>query len=209
MELSTRFISLVLLLLLSFSNCCWSAKQKPKWNVDFYDYYLVLRMGEQIDMKLNLTNLNKAALIESSAEIRVVSDSFVLSVDKKIPVSDIENNQWHGKIRMDALFLGAAHVYVEIDWKTQNRSAAVERSTRYVSVQIIRKKPPEWMYYPEYYDIYETALYIVTRFMLGIVLKWGEATTILEKPLCIAISLCSSIIIMPMVSVLLKCGEFF
>lgn len=200
MELSSRFISLVLLLLMIFSNRCWSAeqKQKPKWNAEFYDYYLVLRMGEQIDMKLVLTNLNKTALLESSAEIRVVSDSFVLRVDKEIPVSEIENDEWHGKFRMDALFLGAAYVHVEIDWKSEDRSVAVERSTHFVSVQIIRKKPPAWTY-TEYYDIYETTLYIVLRFMLGLVLQWQGVTAILEKPLCVAISLCSSVIIMPMV----------
>lgn len=199
MELSTRIISLLLLLLM-ISNGCWSAKQKPKpkWNADFYDYYLVLRMGEQVNIKLVLTNLDKKALMESSAEIRVVSDSFVLRVDKKIPVSEIEKDQWHGTVQMDALFLGAAYVYVEIDWKTENRSIAVERSTRYVSVQIIRKKPPVWMY-TEYYDIYETSLYILTRFMLGVVLNWQEVAAILDKPWCVAISLCSTVIIMPMV----------
>lgn len=201
MELSSRFISLALLLLIFFSNGCWSAKPKwPKWTADFWEYYPVLRMGEQIDMKLVLTNLDKTALAESEAEIRVVSDSFVLRVDKKIPVSEIANGEWHGKIRMDALFLGAAYVHVEIDWKSEDRSVAVERSTRFMSVQIIRKKPPVWMY-TEYYDIYETGLYIVTRFMLGLVLKWQEVTAILEKPLCVAISLCSSVIIMPMVIV--------
>lgn len=191
----------MVLVLLSLSHCCSSAKPKPKpkWKAEFYDYYLVMRMGETKQMKLILKDLNKTALIESSAEIRVISDAFVLWVDKLIPVSDIENDQWHGTIQLDALFLGAAHVFVEIDWKTPHKSAAVERSSTSILVQIIRKKPPIWMY-TEYYDIYETTLYIVTRFMLGLVLKWGEVTAIIQKPLCIVISLCSSIIIMPMVN---------
>lgn len=200
MDFSSKFISLVVLLIIILNRCS-CVKEKPKWGVDFYNYYLILRMGEQTEMKLNLTNLNKADLMDSSAEIRVLSDSSVLWLDKKIPLSEIENDQWHGTIRMDALFLGSANVFVEIDWKTPNKSTAVERSTRYLSVQIIRHTPPVWMY-TEYYDIYETVLYIVTRCLLGVVLKWGEVSAILEKPLCIGISLCLSIIIMPMVSVL-------
>lgn len=188
---------MLVILIRMVSNQCLCCKQKPEWNVDFYEYYPVLEMGEQKEIKLDLTNLNKTKLIDLSAEIRVVSDSFVLDVDKTIPVSDIENDQWHGTIVMEALFIGAARVHVEIDWKTQTE-CAIEQSTRYVSIQIIRQRPPVWMY-TNYYDIYETVLYLVTRLILGVVLKWREVTAILRKPLCICISLCCTIIIMPMV----------
>lgn len=198
MDFSPKFIPLVLLLLI-ISNSCSCAKKKPTWGAIFNETYLVLRMGEQIEKELNLINLNKMALLNSSAEIRVVSDSPELRVDRKIPVTDIKNDQWNGTIRMDALFLGSANVFVEIDWKTENKSSSVERSTSYVYVQIIRQTPPVWMY-TEYYDIYELVLYIITRCMLGVVLKWEEVRDILNKPLCIVISLCSNIVIMPMVS---------
>lgn len=197
MNFSSKFISLALLLLI-ISNCCSNAKEKPTWRADFYEYYLILEMGEQKELKLDLKNLNKSKLIESSAEIRVVSDSFELWLNEKIPVSSIENDQWHGKILMEAVFLGAAHVFVDIEWKIPNGST-VERSTNYVSVQIIRQKPAVWMY-TRYYDIYETVLYLVTRLLLGVVLKWREVVLILEKPLCVATSICCSILIMPMVS---------
>lgn len=195
---SRRFVSLWLLLLVIISNCRLYAKEKPKWGVDFYEYYLILEMGEQKELRLDLINLNKTELINTSAEIRVVSDSFELWVDKKISVSDIENDDWHGTIVMDALFIGAAHIFVEIERKI-NDKFVVERSTRFVSVQIIRQRPPTWMY-TEYYDIYELVLYLITRLMLGVVLKWGEVKRILDKPLCVGISLCCSILIMPMVS---------
>lgn len=198
MDFSLKFISLVLLLLI-ISNRCSCAEEKPKWGANFSENYLVLRICEHRELTLDLWNLNKTGLMESSAEIRVVSDSPELWVDKKIPVSDIENDQWHGTIKMDALFLGSANIFVEIDWKTQNKSC-VERSYEYVYVQIIRRSPPLWIY-SEYYDIYETSLYIITRCMLGMVLKWHEVTDILQNPLCIVVSLLCTVLIMPMVSV--------
>lgn len=197
MNLSSKFHSLVFLFLF-FTSCCLCAKEKPTWGAEFYEYYLILEMGEQKELKLDLKNLNKSKLIESSAEIRLVSDSFELWVDQKIPLSAIENDQWHGSIVMEAVFLGAAQCFVEIEWKTQNESM-VERSINYVSVQIIRQKPPVWMY-TKYYDTYEIVLYLVTRLLLGTALNWREVVLILEKPLCVTVSICSSILIMPMVS---------
>lgn len=187
------------------SNFCSNAKEQPKWGADFYEYFVILRMGEQKELKLNLKNLNKSELIESSAEIRVVSDSYVLRVDKKIPVSAIANGQWHGVIAMEAVFLGAAQVFIEIESKTKNESQ-VERSMNYVYVDVIRKRPPVWMY-TDYYDIYELVLYLVTRLLLGAVLKWHEVMAIFEKPLCVAVSFCCSILIMPMVSEIVNCRE--
>lgn len=157
-------------------------------------------MGEQTDVNVTLFNLNKDELIETQAKIRLVSDSSILNVAKTIPTSEINGGGWHGSFRIEAVFIGGAKVYAEIA-RQNNDVCYLERSKKFLRVQVIRKAPL-WMYKVEYYEIYETTLYLLTRLALGMVIDWHVIRDIFtHKPIGIGTSTFFTAIFMPLVRI--------
>lgn len=199
MFFSSRCISIVIgCIVILISSQSAFAKRPKRWGVKFERFLPPLELGEQKIVNFTIQNLNKTELTESLATIRAVSDSDVLRAYKAVPLSEIESNQWHGSVQVEAVFIGAAHLYVEIVRPDEN-DVAIERSTGFLPIQIMRKRVPEWMY-NEIYNICESALYFIIRMIFGMVIDWCEITAILRNPVGIGISFFCSHIFLPLVS---------
>lgn len=199
MEITSKCISIFLICtIILISTKSVLAKPPKHWNIKFDRFVPLLELGEQKTVKFSLINLNKTELTESSAEIRAVSSSDVLRAYKEISLLEIEGSEWHGSVEIEAIFIGASNLTVEIV-RPNNKELTLERSRSYMPIQVIRKKVPKWMY-KETYTIFEYTMSFIIRMIFGMVIDWNEVIYNLRYPYGIGISFLCTYLLMPLVS---------
>lgn len=143
---SISYLCYFTILLLVIRNHVGDAVNRNTWTTDWVfkneskcekkDNCLKLQMEQSESINLTISNLNQTELIESKAEIRVVSDADILHVANNISLNDINNDKWTGVIKVDAIFIGKVNLFVEII-RDQDESK-IEKSDG-LSVIIVRK----------------------------------------------------------------------
>lgn len=143
---SISYLCYFTILLLVIRNHVGDAVNRNTWTTDWVfkneskcekkDNCLKLQMEQSESINLTISNLNQTELIESKAEIRVVSDADILHVANNISLNDIINDKWTGVIKVDAIFIGKVNLFVEII-RDQDESK-IEKSDG-LSVIIVRK----------------------------------------------------------------------
>lgn len=196
----TKYISIVIVssFVLISNQCTFARRPAGQWTVTFErnSPIYIMEIGEKKIINFKLSNLNKTELTKSSAKIRAASNSDVLRAYQEISVSEINENEVNGSIQLEAIFIGGAHVYVEIVRPNKN-NFELDRSPKYLPVQVMRKR--DYMY-SEFYTIYENAFYWLIRLFFGIVIDWRNVAANIRHPTGIAISFLCTYIFMPMVS---------
>lgn len=113
----TRYISTAsihLCIILSLIQISRSqANDAVKWITEFQPQSLSIHMNEWKTVNVTISNLSKADL--KGATIHIVSDSNILDVWKEIPVDSIDGDKWNGNFSVNAVFIGKANVFVEIN----------------------------------------------------------------------------------------------
>lgn len=198
--LITNFNSMVFIsTLILIPNHGLYAKRDKDWGVVHSEYFEPVEIDEKNELHFIVYNLNKTYLTESSAKLELISNSRIISIykNKEFSVSDIENGKWQASVNVIAHFIGGARIFVEIERRINNVSLT-ERSKTFLTVQVIRKRIPPWMY-TDIYTIYEYVLYSIIRILLGMIIEWHQVKEILKNPIGIGISFFTSYIFMPLV----------
>lgn len=143
---SISYLCYFTILLLVIRNHVGDAVNRNTWTTDWVfkneskcekkDNCLKLQMEQSESINLTISNLNKTELIDSKAEIRVVSDADILHVANNISLNDINNDKWTGVIKVDAIFIGKVNLFVEI---IRDQDESKKEKSDDLSVIIVRK----------------------------------------------------------------------
>lgn len=143
---SISYLCYFTILLLVIRNHVGDAVNRNTWTTDWVfkneskcekkDNCLKLQMEQSESINLTISNLNKTELIDSKAEIRVVSDADILHVANNISLNDINNEKWTGVIKVDAIFIGKVNLFVEI---IRDQDESKKEKSDDLSVIIVRK----------------------------------------------------------------------
>lgn len=143
---SISYLCYFTILLLVIRNHVGDAVNQNTWTTDWVfkneskcekkDNCLKLQMEQSESINLTISNLNKTELIDSKAEIRVVSDADILHVANNISLNDINNDKWTGVIKVDAIFIGKVNLFVEI---IRDQDESKKEKSDDLSVIIVRK----------------------------------------------------------------------
>lgn len=143
---SISYLCYFTILLLVIRNHVGDAVNRNTWTTDWVfkneskcekkDNCLKLQMEQSESINLTISNLNQTELIESKAEIRVVSDADILHVANNISLNDINNEKWTGVIKVDAIFIGKVNLFVEI---IRDQDESKKEKSDDLSVIIVRK----------------------------------------------------------------------
>lgn len=143
---SISYLCYFTILLLVIRNHVGDAVNRNTWTTDWVfkneskcekkDNCLKLQMEQSESINLTISNLNQTELIESKAEIRVVSDADILHVANNISLNDINNDKWTGVIKVDAIFIGKVNLFVEI---IRDQDESKKEKSDDLSVIIVRK----------------------------------------------------------------------
>ena len=166
-----------------------SAQQK--WNVNFQPEKITIHMHENAVINLTVSGLNPSSLIENNATISVRSDDPIAVVDKVIPLNEISAGQWTGNFNIDAIFLGNAKVYVQIE---QNGSA--ERSSEQLPIIIIREE----RFIDKLFVISVASLVSILYINFGAALDLSKIRGIFTRPIGPIIGGIAQFLLLPLVS---------
>lgn len=143
---SISYLCYFTILLLVIRNHVGDAVNRNTWTTDWVfkneskcekkDNCLKLQMEQSESINLTISNLNQTELIDSKAEIRVVSDADILHVANNISLNDINNDKWTGVIKVDAIFIGKVNLFVEI---IRDQDESKKEKSDDLSVIIVRK----------------------------------------------------------------------
>lgn len=189
-----------LLIIFLHFNGIFSVEGKSDWNVKFSNDSLTIQMTQFTSFNLTITNLNKTALIESKAIIRVRSRrSKVVKVSpEEINVNKIQDDKYFGVHTAEGVFIGHANIYVEIHYVLDKY---VVQSSEIMKVNVNRHQiviiPEENMVKYQQIRIYLSALVFT---MIGANINYNEWKNILRKPFGLGCAFFINFILFPLVS---------
>lgn len=167
------------------------------WNAIFGTYHPYLEMLKPRRFNLKLVNLNQSELIESEAEIRIVSDSNVVIAASTIPLDEIKENSWNGTFLVTAIYIGRANLFVAIH--RAKGEPKIERSTSRITLKTFRNGILK-SDYAEFYEYFEFGFYLILRLLCGIAINWKSFYKAMRKPIAIPVSVVMQFIVCPLVS---------
>lgn len=133
-SISIYFVQFVLFAQISFAFIAVTAADDIKWKVEFEPNTTTVHMNGWKNINVTLSELNTIENL-TNATISVISNADILQVSKEIPINEIKNGRWSGQVRIDAVFIGNASVFVEIEHKGKTN-----RSRNSLPVVIIREE---------------------------------------------------------------------
>lgn len=153
---------------------------------------LKMHMDNSNVINLTIRNLDINELRAKNATIRVVSDSSLLEVSKEvIRLDDITDGVWNGSFAINAIFIGKANVYVEIE-----KSGGAKEQSEKLLVIIVR---PE-RFIDTLFIISVASLVSILYINFGAALDLRKVKGVLKKPIGPLIAFCCHFLFLPLVS---------
>lgn len=181
----------VALFLQNGSSTSVSAAKSPKWSAIFNPENITVHMHQSQTINLTLYDLDKIDLIKNNASIRVVSDSDILEVSRRIPLLEIIKGEWWGSFNVSAVFLGNARVRVIIEvnettlWSHESLPVIIIREDRLID---------------KLFTISVAALVSILYINFGAALDLSKVKEILVRPIGPAIACFCQFLFLPLVS---------
>lgn len=173
-----------------------SAATTPKWSAIFNPENITVHMHHSQTINLTLYDLDEDDLIKNNASIRLVSDSDILEVSRRIPLHEIVKGEWWGSFNVSAVFLGNARVRVIIEV-----NGTIVSSHESLPVIIIREE----RLIDKLFTISVAALVSILYINFGAALDLTKVKEILVRPIGPAIAFFCQFMFLPLVRSLCCC----
>lgn len=176
-----------------------NAENEVQWEAVFNEVWTVVKMAEPEIFGLTILNINKSELIQSNAEIRVVSsNNNIFEVIETNPLDEItEGDEWLGTFTVVPKYLGDAYVFVEIiQGKHKEKSSKSMRITIERKRIVIYPKILNYLSAPYFLLIYYAVLYGT----FGMALSVKNVKDAFRKPIGIGLDFLLCFLILPAVS---------
>lgn len=171
---------------------------QPDWMVRFPIDSLTLEAGNRAELVFQLVGLDTIHLLETKAEIRVISSHpDIVYVSKVIPLDEIDDGIWIGLLGIFPVAIGTAEIYVEICIGTE-----IEKSSQTLNVTVEKSELSTIESIVKYLigEDVSQILHVLLFFNFGIMINLKNVKTVFRKPYGIIIALVLNVLMIPVVS---------
>lgn len=148
---------------------------------------LKLHMDHKTNISLTIKHLKQIG----NATIRVLSDTDILGAYKEISTNEFVDGMWKGSVTADAIFLGKANVFVQVD----RPGFPSETSSKLLVVITRAKRTIDKIFI---YSVISLVSILYINF--GAALDLRKVKAVLRRPVGPTIAFCCHFIFLPLVS---------